>query len=292
VYPFNLPGPQFLLFYLCFGAIILAACWYMTRRPGANPPQSLADLTSDPYLIAYLRGGEKEAIRVAVFNLVDRGFLEYDGTFLRQAEHIDASALRRPFDRVVITQVGKRAEPAALLVSTAIRAEGDKYKADLVRRNLLPDADVHGGHLRLLATAVGVLAGVAIVKVVIALAAGHTNVAILIILAVVLSLVSIWTCVPRTTPTGSAAMRGLQTLLDRLAANASRLRAGGSTNEALLLAAVAGFAALPSDVFASARRMFPARAQTSSGGDSSSGSSCSSGSSGCGGGGGCGGCGG
>ena len=76
----------------------------------------------------------------------------------------------------------------------------------------------------------------------------------------------------------------------------TKLRTGGATNEALMLAAVLGIHALPAEAFPFVHQVYPKpMSSSSSGGDGGSwGSSCSSsGGSSCGGGGGgCGGCGG
>ena len=56
--PFDLPGPEFLFFYLVFGIVILVAV-VLIRRGGetaGNTPR-----LTDPYMIAYLRAGEDEA---------------------------------------------------------------------------------------------------------------------------------------------------------------------------------------------------------------------------------------
>jgi len=54
--PFNWPGPEFLLFYLVFGASVLAAQWWRKRSPEDTPSEPF-DL-GDPYLIAFLQGKE------------------------------------------------------------------------------------------------------------------------------------------------------------------------------------------------------------------------------------------
>ena len=288
MFPFNLAGPQFLVFYLFFALIVLIICWIATRMVGGSASRSYAELTSDPYQIAYLRSGPDEMIKIAVFNLVDRGFLEYDDGRVKAVARHDASALRRPIDRTLVSKCATVRKPADLLDNAAIKLECDKYKADLERRGLLPDREARRGHVKALLVAVSLLAGVALVKIVMALASGRTNVFFLVIFAIAASLFAVMACVPRVSPTGRAAMSGLGTLLRRLRGNADRLRAGGSSNEALLLAAVAGLAALPAAEFASARQMFPLEKPFDGG--NSSGSSSDSG--GCGGGGGCGGCGG
>jgi len=62
--PFDLPGPQFLLFYIIFAGLVITGLVFWRRRAESSPSTPRIDL-SDPYLIAYLRGGEKEVRRVA-----------------------------------------------------------------------------------------------------------------------------------------------------------------------------------------------------------------------------------
>ena len=62
--PFDLPGPQFLLFYIVFAGLVITGLIFWRRRAESSASTPRIDL-SDPYLIAYLRGGEKEVRRVA-----------------------------------------------------------------------------------------------------------------------------------------------------------------------------------------------------------------------------------
>jgi hypothetical protein len=66
VNPFYLSGPQFLLFYIVFAGVVIAGVVFWRRRAELSASTPRIDL-SDPYLIAYLRGGEKEVERVARF---------------------------------------------------------------------------------------------------------------------------------------------------------------------------------------------------------------------------------
>ena len=74
--PFDLPGPQFLVFYnalivvATFVAYLLQKTILLERRASVRVSE-----VADPYAIAYLRGGVWEAWKVAVFSLMDRGLL-------------------------------------------------------------------------------------------------------------------------------------------------------------------------------------------------------------------------
>jgi uncharacterized protein (TIGR04222 family) len=71
-------GPHFLVLYGCVIAITLGTClWVVCRsdRTGDLPPLPVPK-NPDPGEIAYLRGGANEVIRLVMFDLIQRGYLE------------------------------------------------------------------------------------------------------------------------------------------------------------------------------------------------------------------------
>lgn len=74
----TMPGPAFLLFY----SILFVAAMYALRRrikslntqSDSLPPLKLPEKI-DPYQIAFLRGGENEVLRTAIVELVDQGVI-------------------------------------------------------------------------------------------------------------------------------------------------------------------------------------------------------------------------
>jgi uncharacterized protein (TIGR04222 family) len=297
--PFTWPGPSFIVFYIIVALIAGAACFVRTRFAGGRTVP-LTDLTADPYRIAFLRAGAAETARVAIFNLLDRGILSYDGTAVTVARPESAQMLRRSVERVIVAQVGSGRNIEGLMQDSRIAAACAEYERDLQARQLLPDEEEKRFRRRLAWSAVGLIAGVALVKVVYAMSQGRSNVGFLLVLMVAASLWMVWACRSRYTGSGGRALGSLKSLMARLKGNTARVKAGGETNEALLVAAVFGLAALPSQAFPIIDTVFPRlREKSSSSGSScgascgstSSSSSCSSGGGSCGGGGGCGGCG-
>ena len=71
-FPFDLTGPQFLVFYPVFalGVAVLVRYWHIRRKATLEPV--LPRLT-DPCRIALLREGRREAVDVAVLSLIERG---------------------------------------------------------------------------------------------------------------------------------------------------------------------------------------------------------------------------
>lgn len=291
--PFDLHGPQFLLFYACLG-IGVAIALRAARRNSEEGAAPRID-TSDPYLIAYLRGGKNEAARVAAVSLVDRRLLKEEGDDKLWSVG-GSGTVRRPIEKAVL-RVFARPEPVkALFDSSDVETACREFEDHLKRRGCLPTDEVRAQRRRLLVTALAVLLGVAAIKIAVALARGRTNIIFLIISAIVFTIVC-WKVVNRRrTRRGDETMQDLQRLFERLKNRALSLVPGGANADAVMLAAVFGVTALPSSGFAYAHRLF--RKSKKSSGDSGSsggcGSSCgsSSGSSCGGGGGGCGGCGG
>lgn len=287
--PFDLRGPEFLLFYLIFSAIVIAALVLLRRRLESSSAPKI-DL-GDPYLIAYLRDGKNEALRVALVALIDRGLLIYDGTRIERASHADPSQVRRPLEKALLEKFAKPYEPSSIFDDATLEIACDPYQETLKREQLLPDESVQQRRLMLTVAAFFILGGVGGIKVFIALERGRTNVAFLIILMVIAILIAIKVSSPRLTARGAALLADVQTLYAGLKDRATFIRPGGATVEAMMLAATFGVGALAGDAFAYTQILFPRPQKAATG--ASCGSTCggSCGSS-CGGGGGCGGCGG
>jgi uncharacterized protein (TIGR04222 family) len=288
VNPFDLRGPQFLLLYVVVGVAVLAALTAVRILRERGPVK--VRLT-DPYLIGCLRGGTSEALRLAVVSLCDRELLERSGEVLTARPGADARVLD-PLERAVLQRFERPAAATAIFGDARLQAAAAPLQQTLERHGLLPDAALRGERWGRLLLALAVLVGLAAVKIVIALGRGHTNVVFLAMLAALFTVMAFGASIRPRTLRGEMALADLRSLFGRLRARALQLEQG-ARDEALLLAAVFGIAALP-EPWAYAQEWY-ARSAASSGGSScgSSSSSCSSGSS-CGGGGcggGCGGCG-
>src|SRR4051794_5956742 len=99
--PFNLRGPDFLLVYSAFAIVLIFALARMRRvREGTAP--SLLPPISDPYAIAYLRGGQKAMLEVAAFSLVDRHLLDADDGSLKAVTHYDHKLAPHPLERAIL----------------------------------------------------------------------------------------------------------------------------------------------------------------------------------------------
>jgi uncharacterized protein (TIGR04222 family) len=309
----NMQGPAFLVLYGVVIAATLLWCWWQARAADPTTAQSPPSVPShpDPYEIAYLRGGENEVTRVAVFTLLQRGYLQRAPAprsrfgirpaerLTRTAKYPPAGSLA-PLERQVFNWFSSPRSPLEIFqsrVPAEVKRECAGYEQRARdERLLMPEAAVNQTRLMRVLGAIVIL-GLGGYKLAVALTTGHNNVVFLIIMAIV-ALVALRgvTRLPRLSRRGVAYLQQL-----RLAYQPSRatLDWAGGDDLLPLMIGVFGIGVLSGTPLDDYRQMFPAAAQASGSGGSC-GSSCSStsscSSSGCGGGGGggggCGGCGG
>ena len=150
--PFDLRGPQFLVFYIFFSWLVIVALTLLRRlsedRDTGKPP------IDDPYFVAYLRGGESEALRVATLSLIDRGLLTLKSsgspTLLpgsadrpprTRRTPLPSETVKRPIEKRIL-EAFKTARP---IHPTLASLEGCTacfdYATNLEKFGLLPDAE-------------------------------------------------------------------------------------------------------------------------------------------------------
>ena len=291
--PFDLPGPSFLLFYLVLAGAVLWAVMAAIRKAESGQVPALSQI--DPYLVASLRGGSNEALRVVVMSLIDRKLLTVDGEKLA-ADKGTLLQVRRPIEREVLRKFTVPGPALEIFASDRAREAATALDQDLRQLRLLPNArDVT--RRRLAGTlAVAVLWIVAAEKIALAIERGHHNIGFLIALALLAAIVVIAALARRRTTIGQRFMSDLRELFGGLQGRAAQIPAGGATNELALLMGVFGLGVMTGESADLASRLFPRTTGAGvSSGSSGCGSSCGSGGSSCGGGcggGGCGGCGG
>jgi uncharacterized protein (TIGR04222 family) len=288
VNPFDLRGPEFLVFYLGLGVVTLGLMWFLRRTNESD--SAVAPLLDDYLEIAYLRGGANEALRVATMNLVNRGLIDVKSkdrlqTVDRSARELVVKDTER---RILDTFTIPEAATGIFSNRRLRRAATEECRPALVRIGLLPDASQRFARAFLLLTGAFMLGGVAVVKSLVALSRGRSNILLLIVAAVGFGVLLYKVTHPRRTPAGDAVLADLRTLFAGLRTRGRTLVQGVDTQDFALLMAVFGMTAMPPAF--SFDRLFPRAKQSSSCGSgcgSSSGGSCGGGSCG----GGCGGCG-
>jgi uncharacterized protein (TIGR04222 family) len=288
--PFNLSGPDFLVFYIFFSAVVLCAAWYFRQQAESGPVPKM-DL-SDPYLIACLRGAETEVLRLAVLALVDRGLLIADKTWIERAAHATQKDTHNAIEAAVLRAVVTRTPVASILNDVSLKEKCRPYLEKLEAGGLLPDESTKRQRRRIFLLASMALAGVGVIKIAIGLERDRPILflSILTIAAVIVLALRVGSF-SRLTARGRQAIDDIQGIYSGLKDRAYNIHRGSDTAEMLMLASVFDVTALPPTEYAFARTMFPQADSSSGGGDSSSGGGgCGGG--GCGGGcGGCGGCG-
>src|SRR6266699_915284 len=136
---FDLPGPQFLLFYIAFGAIVMGALYVLFLVSDSAAP--MPRLLGDPYQIAGLRGGPREAARIGVLSLVDRNLAQIRGDDLFVPPGNRAPLGLNPIERAIFQRCSQspvmaRDIPGDPRVSAACAA----MLGPLIATGLVPDA--------------------------------------------------------------------------------------------------------------------------------------------------------
>ncbi len=298
--PFEFAGPAFLLFYLVTGSAVLWAYRYWVYSRESEGEISTLALT-DPFEIAFLRGGPHEAIRIAVISLVDRGLLKANKDTLKTQSDTSKDQVRRPLEKAILERFVSADLAWKMFDNLAVSRAAEAYRDSLQKRRLFADDRTIRERAGPFSIAMSLLLGLAGFKITVAISNGRHNFVFLMLLAGVVAFILTYMLFRKRTGMGDRVIEDLQTLFSGLRRRAHMLEPGGMTNEVVLLAAVFGIQALNMPKFAFAKKLFPQAASGngssvgcgSSGCSSVSGGSCSSGSSSsCGGGGGCGGCGG
>lgn len=306
--PFDLRGPEFLLFYFVFTCVVILVLILLRRfdeRPNALKPP-----LDDPYLVAFLRGGEDEALRVTTLSLIDRGLLKLKSSgasiFSSEAENrlelADPQAIeaaKRPIEKSVLESF-KTPQPIGTTLQSLVGCQACvDYATNLESLGLLPALDTRAARNRRFWVAIVILLGVAVLKILIALSRGRTNILFLIILSALAAYVTSRLSNPFRTARGEKFLQDVRSLFSTLRLRADSLRPGGATTDLVWLASAFGLAEISPILFPQVSALIKRQPQRAGHGDggffhSSCGSS-SCGGGGCGGGGcgggGCGGCG-
>jgi len=284
----NIPGPTFLLVYAVLTAVV---CLFVAQWIGGaeNQPATRILRVRDPYEIAYLRGGVGELIQVAALSLIRRNLLEPKTVMLETKERVATDAASVPIERAILDACRSATRASMLQQNTSVQVSAEAYRRALTESNLMPTEQMQSERHRVAAIAAAVLIGVALVKILYAVAHGHTNIGGLIAFAAIATFALYKIATVRRTRAGDQALQNLGTLFARVK-RGPRPTSPDQLHEALLLAAVYGDYAVPGMAPLTWRKLFQ-RPSDQSGGNNCGSSGCGSSGCGGGGGGGCGGCG-
>ena len=293
----NMPGPQFLGFYLIVSLVaIVAVHIYLTYASADDRPPPPVPARPDPYEIAYLRDGLPGVIWVAVYALKRAGLMAVNG----KGQLARTGASGRPSDALearVLQALGSGIAAKDLIHFSGLLDEVklmmEPRRARLASQGLLIDDGLRRRGVAIAALVAALLIALAGYKIAVALQHGRHNVGFLFIEAVAAVLLLLFST--RAVFSKQASPRGKQ-YLDRFksAYSGDGPAKLSSAPDYIALAMVGAFgyeilAGGPDAALAQQVKSLSRGDGGSSCGSSSSG--CSSGDSG-GGGGGCGGCGG
>jgi uncharacterized protein (TIGR04222 family) len=275
--PFDLPGPEFLLFYFLFSLAVIVAIILLRRRAesGGSPRIDLGD----PYLIAYLRDGADEALRVAAVSLIDRGMLVRSAHLIRRADHVTVDMAQRRIERAVLEKFSLTGDVASVVKDKNLKLALQSYQDALECAGLLPDGATRAARLKRLLLGLAAMVIVGVTKIQIGLSL-ERPVGFLAVMMIVAILIASAISFPRLTARGKATLEDITNLYSGLRTQINSLTPGGASAEMAMFAAVFGIAALAETPFAYAEDLFHRRFSEASA--SSSGSSSGGGSSSCG----------
>ncbi len=296
--PFDLRGPEFLVFYAVLSSFVLGGVGLARYFLESGPVPQIWQ--PDPYWFARLRADTDEVIRIATLALHDRGLLVANGDTLHAVPGA-ASYTRRPIEQNIVQHFEAPSPASSALRSYECRRACTAIEAQLREQRLLPSPGQQGVRLLLGLGACAFLWWVSFTKVSLAFARGHHNVGFLVALSLVVPVAAGCLLWRRRTTLGRRVVQDFQALFSGLRERSANIAPGGATNELTLLLGIYGAVALEGPLRERFTALFPGplpdsgspgsswSSSTHACGVSSCGSS-SCGSS-CGGGGGCGGCG-
>src|SRR5262245_4080738 len=139
--PFDLPGPEFLTFYLtAAGVAVIVATWLRRRLRAPADEGDVTPASLSAYHLAYLAGGQGLALNAAVAALVQRRALRVDrkgGALTLQSETLSAA---HPLERSVHQLVAARAVSSLRDLHRASLGQLDQIRERLEQEGLLVPA--------------------------------------------------------------------------------------------------------------------------------------------------------
>jgi uncharacterized protein (TIGR04222 family) len=256
VNPFDLRGPEFLVFYVVTCAVVIGGLvWVFLQRRRAAIERARAPL-EDPMLIAYLRGGVDEAVAVAVASLVDRGLLKVvDADRLQAAA--PPSSVSRPIERAILENCAKPSRFRGCVTDRSVRECCEPFKTELDRLGLSTGAGSLAADFVLAAVAWLVLLAIGVHKLDLAIERGHKNIQGLIVVMVAATVAILVVTVRVREGAAAAVTKDLRVLFTDLRRRGPKLERGRATNDLEYLAAVYGASMLPINLFPERDGLFP-----------------------------------
>lgn len=178
--PIALHGGDFLFFYAVTGAVALGVLYVWIRLQESSRMMPQLQMT-DPYQIAYLRGGTAEALRVAALSLIDRGLLGAGGKTLLAEPGAD-QRVRRPIEKALLKLYHTAGAAKDMHSDSRTKAACREYRDRLEEFGLVAGAATFGRRLIPFLTVTMALVFIAVLKIFIALSEGRHNIGFTILI--------------------------------------------------------------------------------------------------------------
>ncbi len=308
----NMYGPTFLVVYagvIVSVFILTKILFYLLDSSNSLDIPKVPSIV-DPYEIAYLRGGENEVTRLAILDLIQRGYLERitkvkgEDQIVQAPGHPDERHLN-PLEKKVFSCFITPLIGHEIFQSQLARQVGTHcvdYQRKLEQEKFMLTESTRGLFNKVMSIGLLIIGGLGIYKLVVAIATNHYNVSFLVLMGIGAAFAYVYFCnPPRMSARGRKYLERLQLAYERLDQRESKLNFYTTDPALLLMAGIFGVGSLTGTVYSFYPTMFQKAnnrwySSSSCGAgcgyvasSCGSGGSCSSG--GCGGGG-CGGCGG
>ena len=248
-------GPHFLGFY----AVVIVLVFIITKlifhffdpSDPSNVPQ--VPLVVDPYEIAYLRGGENEVTRLAIFDLIQRGYLERitkakGGDQIAQAKDRPDERHLGPVEKAVFFFFVSPCSAQDVFQSdlgSQVRKYCDNYQMKLEQERFILRKPDSGFFNMVMIIGLAVIVGLGGYKLIVALAKGRYNVEFLILMGVGAGFLHLGLFrPPRMSLKGRKYLERLQLAYDRLENKEAKKNFHTTDPTLLLMAGVFGVGAL------------------------------------------------
>ncbi len=227
----DLYGPEFLLIYAATIVTLVLTCYRSVRVADRTIELDLPKITRkvDPYVIAYLRGGENEVTRVAIASLIQRGLLQITAceSLVATTKKIDRrrtplSGELTPIEARVMKWHGFPAYPHQVFriggIPASIKDHCRRYEEHLAAGNLLAPAEMKQLGALLWCFGTIVIVGLGGYKLTVAVNNGHRNVGFLVLFAAIGLIAQGIVCFarPRASRLGKAYLEQLKLAYDGL----------------------------------------------------------------------------
>jgi len=132
---------------------------------------------TDPYEIAYLRGGKSEALRVAAISLIDRGLLKYDAEEGQIASRFSDGLeyALRPIEKGILIKFRRPQSSTHLFDDESLQGYCEDYQNSLGERHLVATNETYELRQPIFVLRVFILIGISRVKIGLALYRGEAK---------------------------------------------------------------------------------------------------------------------